>query len=242
MELFSNPEVWLSLLTLTALEIVLGIDNIIFLSIISARLPKSQQPLARKLGLAMALGGRIIFLCSITWVMQLKDPVFAIGAFDVSWRDVILFSGGLFLIYKATTEIHASIAGLEEDEKKVKKLSFTSAIIQISLLDVVFALDSMITAVGLSDVLWVMIAANVIAMLIMLFASEAVSAFINKYQTLKMLALSFLMMVGVALVADGLHFHIPRNYIYFSIAFSAMTEFLNITAHRKREKRSSRKD
>lgn len=241
METLLNPEVWISLLTLTALEVVLGIDNIIFLSIISARLPKREQPLARKIGLALALAGRIGFLFSITWVMQLKDPVMSVGTFDVSWRDIILFSGGLFLVYKATTEIHASIEGMEEDEKRVKTISFASAIAQIAVLDVVFALDSMITAVGLSDVLWVMIAANVVAMIIMLFASEAVSAFINKYQTLKMLALSFLMMVGVALVADGMHFHIPRNYIYFSIAFSAATEFLNITATRKREKKSSKK-
>ncbi len=241
METLLHPEIWISLLTLSALEIVLGIDNIIFLSIISARLPKSQQPRARKIGLTMALAGRIIFLSSITWVIQLKEPVLSVGTFDVSWRDIILFSGGLFLLYKATTEIHATVAGIEENEKKVKNLSFTTAILQIAVLDVVFALDSMITAVGLSDVLWVMIAANVIAMLIMVFASEAVSAFIEKYQSLKMLALSFLMMVGVALVADGLHFHIPRNYIYFSIAFSAATEFLNITAHRKKEKRNVNK-
>lgn len=237
----ASPEIWASLLTLTALEIVLGIDNIIFLSIISSRLPKTKQKLARKLGLSMALIGRIIFLSSITWVMKLKDPVFTLGAFEVSWRDVILFGGGLFLIYKATVEIHSSVEGLEEDEHRVKAISFGAALAQIAVLDVVFALDSMITAVGLSDQLWVMIAANIIAMIVMLFASESVSAFIDKHPTIKMLALSFLLMVGVALVADGLHFHIPRNYIYFSIAFSCATEFLNIVTQKKKEKRHKAK-
>lgn len=240
-DFLARPEIWASLLTLTALEIVLGIDNIIFLSIISSRLPKAKQKLARKLGLAMALIGRIIFLSSITWVMHLKEPVFVLGAFEVSWRDVILFGGGLFLIYKATVEIHSSVEGLEEDEHRVKAISFGAALAQIAVLDVVFALDSMITAVGLSDQLWIMIAANVIAMIVMLFASEGVSAFINKHPTIKMLALSFLLMVGVALVADGLHFHIPRNYIYFSIAFSCATEFLNIVTQKKKEKRHKAK-
>lgn len=241
-ETLASPEIWISLLTLTLLEIVLGIDNIIFLSIISARLPKAKQALARKIGLAMALGGRVLFLFSITWIMKLKDPVFMIGDFIVSWRDLILFSGGMFLIYKATGEIHATIEGYEEEENnRPKTIGFTSAILQIAVLDVVFALDSMITAVGLSDVLWVMICANVFAMFIMLFASEAVSTFINKYQTLKMLALSFLLMVGVALVADGFHFHIPRSYIYVSIAFSCATEALNILTHTKKEKRKQGK-
>lgn len=240
-DFLARPEIWASLLTLTALEIVLGIDNIIFLSIISSRLPKAKQKLARKLGLAMALIGRIIFLSSITWVMHLKEPVFVLGAFEVSWRDIILFGGGLFLIYKATVEIHASVEGRDEDEHRVKAISFGAALAQIAVLDVVFALDSMITAVGLSDLLWIMIAANVIAMMVMLFASEGVSAFIDKHPTIKMLALSFLLMVGVALVADGLHFHIPRNYIYFSIAFSCATEFLNIVTQKKKEKRRKAK-
>lgn len=236
-----SPEILVNLLTLTALEIVLGIDNVIFLSIISQRLPKNQQKLARKLGLAMALVGRIIFLLSITWVMQLKDPVFTFSGFEVSWRDIILFGGGLFLIYKATVEIHASVEGHEEADAGKKALSFGAALAQIAVLDVVFALDSMITAVGLSDVVWVMIAANVIAMVVMLFASEAVSAFIDKHPTIKMLALSFLLMVGVALVADGLHFHIPRNYLYFSIAFSCSVEFLNIITAKKKSKRKAQK-
>jgi predicted tellurium resistance membrane protein TerC len=238
-QLFTG-EALASLLTLTALEIVLGIDNIIFLSIISARLPKNRQHQARKIGLALALLGRITFLFSVTWIMKSQEPVFAWGGFEVSWRDIILFSGGLFLIYKATMEIHATIEGEEDEGHRAKNLSFATAITQIALLDVVFALDSMITAVGLSDFLAIMIAANVIAMFVMLFASEAVSGFIAKHPTLKMLALSFLLMVGVALVADGTHFHIPRNYIYFSLAFSTATEFLNILMHRKRKKRGKR--
>lgn len=236
-EMLMNPEIWASLITLTALEAVLGIDNIIFLSIITARLPKNRQAQARKIGLSLALIGRIVFLSSITWIIALKDPVFALGTFIVSWRDIILFGGGMFLIYKSTIEIRASVEGMESEEHKIEKISFPSAIAQIAVLDVVFALDSMITAVGLSDYLWIMITANVIAMILMVVAAAPMGDFINRHPTLKMLALSFLLMVGVALVADGLHFHIPRNYIYFSIAFSTATEFLNILAHKKREKR-----
>jgi predicted tellurium resistance membrane protein TerC len=241
MEQILTFEAFASLLTLTLLEIVLGIDNIIFLSIISSRLPKTRQGMARRIGLSLALLGRILFLSSITWMMRLTEPVLEIGGFEATWRDIILFLGGLFLIYKATVEIHASVEGTEEDEKKRKTTSFASAIIQIALLDVVFALDSMITAVGLSDILAIMIAANVIAMLVMLLAADPVNAFIEKHPSLKMLALSFLLMVGVALVADATHFHIPRNYIYFSLAFSCATEFLNILAHTKKEKRMGKK-
>lgn len=237
MEHLFSLEVIASLLTLTALEIVLGIDNIIFLSIISSRLPKHLQAKARKLGLFLALAGRIIFLSGVTWLMRMSEPVATFGSFQASWRDIIMLLGGLFLVYKATVEIHTTLEGDEEGEKSVKTLSFTSAIIQITLLDVVFALDSMITAVGLSDILSIMIAANVIAMFVMLFACDPVSNFIEKHPSLKMLALSFLLMVGVALIADGTHFHIPRNYIYFSLAFSATTEFLNIVAHKKKEKK-----
>lgn len=239
-EYFLNLEVWASLLTLTALEIVLGIDNIIFLSIISSRLPKNRQQTARRTGLFLALLGRIGFLFSVTWIMKTQEPLFTVDGFEVSWRDIILFSGGLFLIYKATTEIHETVEGLEEDGPRLKTISFASAIAQIAVLDVVFALDSMITAVGLSNLLGVMIIANVIAMFIMLFASEPVSAFIGKHLSLKILALSFLLMVGVALVADGTHFHIPRNYIYFALAFSCATEFLNLLARKNHEKRQRR--
>lgn len=237
-----HAEIWMSLATLTLLEVVLGIDNIIFLSIICARLPAHQQALGRRIGLALALLGRIAFLFSITWVIGLKEPIVSVKGFDLSWRDIILFGGGLFLLYKATVEIRANVLGFEEDEGNVKKVTFTSAIIQIAILDVVFALDSMITAVGMSDQLWVMIAANVIAMGIMLFASESVAAFIARYPTIKMLALSFLLLVGMALIADGLHFHIPRNYIYFAIAFSITTETLNILTAKKSEARRRQRE
>lgn len=236
-------QIWMSLLTLTLLEIVLGIDNIIFLSIICARLPKNKQQLGRRLGLAMALVGRIAFLFSLSWMVGLTSPITSIGTFELSWRDVILLLGGMFLMYKATTEIHASIAGQEEGERKVKYAGFAATIGQIAVIDVVFALDSMITAVGMTtsienhtSALGVMIAANVIAIIIMLYFSEKVSHFIERFPTVKMLALSFLMLVGVALVADGMHFHIPREYIYFAIAFSLATESLNLVVHSKKEK------
>lgn len=239
-ELFSG-EALASLLTLTAIEIVLGIDNIIFLALITSRLPKNRQHTARKIGLALALLGRIAFLSSVTWMMKTQETIFSVGTFDVTSRDIILFLGGMFLVYKSVTEIHSTVEGMEEDVKRRKDISFLSAIIQISLLDVVFALDSMITAVGLSDFLFVMIAANVIAMLIMLVASEPVSAFLDEHPSLKMLALSFLLMVGVALVADGIHFHIPRDYIYVALAFSTGNEFLNILAKKRREKKKGKK-
>lgn len=232
-------ETWLSLSTLTLLEIVLGIDNIIFLSIICARLPPHQQKLGRQLGLGMALVGRIIFLASLAWLTTLTNSIAAFGSFELSWRDVILLLGGLFLMYKATMEIHASIAGHDEDERKVKRASFGATILQIGIIDVVFALDSMITAVGMAEHLWVMVVANVVAIVIMLFFAEKVAAFIARFPTIKMLALSFLMLVGVALVADGMHFHIPRGYIYFAIAFSIATESLNLLVHAKMQKRKA---
>lgn len=233
----SNPSMWMSLLILTALEVVLGIDNIIFLAIASARLPKSQQKLARKIGLMLALAGRIIFLSSVTWITQMADPVAYFGDFELSWRDIIFLTGGAFLMYKATEEIHDVVEGREEEKVEAKHASFSRVIVQIGLLDVVFALDSMITAVGLSQHLWVMIGANAIAMFIMLFAADAVGKFIAKYPTVRMLALTFLMMVGFALLADGLHNPIPKNYIYAAIAFSSATEFLNVMTRRKAEKR-----
>lgn len=233
---------WLSLLILTVLEVVLGIDNIIFLAIASARLPKHRQALARKIGLGLALAGRIIFLFSITWIMKLEHPVASLGGFELSWRDIIFITGGGFLIYKATGEIHSAVEGHEEEKQGTRKhATFTRVIIQIALLDVVFALDSMITAVGLSQHLGVMITANVVAMFVMLFAADAVSRFIAQYPTVRMLALTFLMMVGLSLLADGLHKPIPREYIYAAIAFSSFTELLNIVTKRKAEKRKSPK-
>jgi predicted tellurium resistance membrane protein TerC len=236
-ELLSDPHVWASLLTLTALEIVLGIDNLIFLSIVSGRLPKHQQRLARQIGLALALLGRVALLFSLTWIIGLTQPIFSIGGFDVSWRDLVLIGGGAFLIVKGTMETHHMLEGHEEGAG-IGTVTFLSAVVQIIFLDVVFALDSIITAVGLSDHLPVMVAAVVIAMIVMLVAANPVGDFVNAHPTVKMLALSFLLLVGMALVADGLHFHIPRGYLYAAIAFSAGVEALNLLAARARKKRA----
>jgi len=236
-ELLSSPEVWISLATLTALEVVLGIDNIIFLSIVSARLPLHQQRLARQLGLGLALGGRLVLLLSISWIVGLTAPLFSLLDHEVSWRDLVLLLGGLFLIVKGTLEMHHMLEG-SHAESVVGTTTLAAAIGQIVVLDVVFSLDSVITAVGMVDDIPVMIAAVVIAMIVMLVASEPVSAFVQAHPTVKMLALSFLLLVGTALVADGLHFHVPRGYLYFAVAFSAGVEALNLWAAKVRKRRS----
>ncbi len=238
LELLVDPQAWASLLTLTALEIVLGIDNVIFLSIVSSRLPAHQQPSARRIGLGLALIMRIGLLMSISWIMSLTQPAFSILEHTVTWRDIVLGGGGLFLIVKGTMEMHAMAEG-HEDPAGGGTSSFASAIVQIVLLDIVFSLDSVITAVGMAQHLPVMIAAVVIAIIIMLLASGPVSAFVNRHPTVKMLALAFLLLVGVALVADALHFHIPRGYLYFAIAFSALVEGLNLLAAAARRRRSA---
>ena len=234
----TDPQIWARLLTLTALEVVLGIDNLIFISVITGRLPESQQARARRIGLAAALLMRIALLASIVWIIGLTAPVFTLFDFAVSWRDLILLGGGVFLIAKGTSEIHHTVEGGEEEDEGSRTTSFGAAIVQIMLLDIVFSLDSVITAVGMAQHLPVMIAAVVIAMAVMLLAAEPVSRFIAEHPTTKMLALSFLLLVGVALVADGLHFHIPRGYLYFAIAFSILVEVLNLMAarHRKRKR------
>ncbi len=234
----ANPEIWISLFTLTTLEIVLGIDNIVFISILSKDLPEHQQPLARKLGLLGALFTRILLLMSIAWIISLTTPIFTAYEQVVSWRDVILISGGLFLLVKGTREIHESVEGIEEVGKPSKTKTFMVVIVQIMLLDVIFSLDSVITAVGMVDEISVMIAAITIAMGIMLLAAEPLSKFISEHPTVKMLALSFLLLIGMALVADGLHFHIPRGYIYFSIAFAIGVEILNLMAANRRLKKA----
>jgi predicted tellurium resistance membrane protein TerC len=239
LDLLADPQVWMSLLTLTALEIVLGIDNLIFLSIVSGRLPLHQQRAARQIGLALALLGRLALLFSLTWIIGLTEPVLSIMGLDVSWRDIVLLVGGLFLIVKGTMETHHMLEG-HEQEAGVGTLTFGVAVAQIILLDIVFALDSIITAVGMTDLLPVMIIAVVIAMIIMLVAANPVGDFVNNHPTVKMLALTFLLLVGMALVADGLHFHIPRGYLYFAIAFSAAVEALNLLAARARKKRRLR--
>jgi len=240
MEFFTNPEAWISLLTLTLLEIVLGIDNIVFISILSGKLPADQQKKARQLGLGLAMITRVLLLLSLSWVMSLTSPLFNIGEWinldnkewleklAISGRDVILILGGLFLIYKSTHEIHLKLEGGEDEEGKVKVHSFAGVIVQILVLDIVFSLDSVITAIGMAEHVEVMIAAVVIAVLIMMVSANAISGFVNNHPTVKMLALSFLLLIGVSLLAEGLDQHIPKGYIYFAMAFSILVEMLNL--------------
>ncbi|MBT3322092.1 MAG: TerC family protein [Anaerolineae bacterium] len=230
MEWISNPSAWIALLTLTVLEIVLGIDNIIFISILSNKLPEDQQGKARQTGLVAALVMRIILLFSISWVVQLTNPIFSVLGLGISGRDLILLGGGLFLLWKATHEIHENLEGHYEDahEEKGKKVSFWNVIAQIAMLDVVFSLDSVITAVGMADDLAVMIIAVMIAIGIMLFAAAPLSEFVNNHPTVKILALSFLLLIGFSLIIEGLHQHIPKGYIYFAMGFSVFVEMLNL--------------
>ena len=235
-DLLTDPQAWASLLTLTLLEIVLGIDNVIFLSIVSGRLPEARQPRARMIGLGLAAAMRILLLFSITWIIGLTQPIFSVFAQEVSWRDVVLMGGGIFLLVKGTMEIHHMAEAAEEDARAAPA-SFAGVIAQIVLLDIVFSLDSVITAVGMTNLLPVMVAAVLISVAVMLLAAKPIGTFINRHPTVKMLALSFLLLVGVALIADGLHFHIPRGYLYFAIAFSAIVECLNLVAARARARR-----
>lgn len=239
MEWLSDPQLWISLLTLAALEIVLGIDNLVFLTILSDRLPEAQRPLARKLGLAFALITRLALLASLSWIVGLVDPVFTVWDHAVSWRDIILIGGGLFLLTKATHEIHGSLEGEEDDghggAAKAAAAGFVATIIQIGILDIVFSLDSVITAVGMVDQLEVMAAAVIIAVIVMLVAAGPLSAFVSAHPTVKMLALSFLLLVGMALIADGLGFHIPKGYLYFAMGFSVLVEALNLIARKRRK-------
>jgi len=230
----ADPQIWASLLALTALEIVLGIDNVIFVSIVSADLPGAQAARARRLGLSAALIMRIGLLAGIAWIAGLKAPIAEIFGFALSWRDALMLSGGMFLLWKSTKEIHNAVEGEDLQRRAGGAESFASVVAQIMVLDLVFSIDSVITAVGMARHLPVMIAAVVIAMAIMLFASGPVSAFIERHPTTKMLALNFLLLVGAALIADGMHFHIPRGYLYFAIAFSAGVEALNLIASRRR--------
>jgi predicted tellurium resistance membrane protein TerC len=239
MELLFSPEAWVSLLTLTVLEIVLGIDNIIFISIIVGKLPPPYNERARKLGLALALIFRILLLLSISWLMTLRDPVIAIGEFDLSWKDLILIAGGLFLIVKAVMHLHEEVDEVGETPPTLAAAGFSAAVGQIILIDIVFSLDSIITAVGLVEQVQIMIAAVIIAVGIMFVASGPVAAFINSHPTTKVLALAFLLMVGVALIADGLGFHIPRGYIYVSMAFAGGVEAFNIWVGGKKTKRAA---
>jgi predicted tellurium resistance membrane protein TerC len=238
-ELLTSPEAWAALLTLTALEIVLGIDNVIFLSVIVSRIPEPQATRARRIGLALALIFRIVLLSVLVWLIGLTAAVFTLHDKSFSWRDIILIAGGLFLIAKATHEIHGEVEGDKDGaEKKGGTSAFLLVIAQIIVIDVVFSLDSIITAIGMAQELAIMIAAVVIACFVMYASSGPVARFVAEHPTTKMLALAFLVLIGVALVADGFEFHIPRGYIYFAIAFSAAVEFFNVLAKRNRQKPS----
>ncbi|HEX7552034.1 MAG TPA: TerC family protein, partial [Geothrix sp.] len=221
MEWLSDPQAWLALVTLTALEIVLGIDNIIFISILTGKLPDRQRPKAQRIGLALAMVTRLMLLFSLTWIMRLTEPFFSILGHGVSGRDIILIVGGLFLLAKSTMEIHDKLEGEEHHASEGKAgASFKGIVIQIMFLDIIFSLDSVITAVGMASQLAVMATAVVLAVGVMMFFAGAVSAFVERHPTIKVLALSFLLLIGVSLIADGLSFHIPKGYIYFAMAFS----------------------
>lgn len=228
MELLTSPDAWIALLTLTVLEVVLGVDNVIFISILAGKLPAHQQDRARQVGLLLAMLTRILLLFSIAWIARLTTPLFDVFGRGVSGRDLILFSGGLFLIYKATREIHERLEGEEGHASARVAPTFAAVIAQIIALDIVFSLDSVITAVGMADDLAVMVTAVVIAVGIMFFSSAAIARFVNQHPTVKMLALSFLLLIGMSLVAEGFHQEIPKGYIYFAMGFSVFVEMLNL--------------
>jgi len=245
MEWIADPQIWIAFGTLTLLELVLGIDNVIFISILSGRVPKEQQAKARFIGLSLSLVMRVALLFSLTWVMGLTAGLFSAFGHEISGRDLILLIGGLFLIAKSTHEIHGSLEGMEEGAGAKPAANFTSAVIQITLLNLVFSLDSVITAVGMVNTkpaseggfgnagLWIMIAAVVVSIVAMIALAKSLGAFVERHPTVKMLALSFLLMIGSSLIAEGLEFHIPKGYIYFAMAFSVFVEMLNIRIRRK---------
>ncbi len=241
MEWIADPQIWISLLTLTALEIVLGIDNVIFIAILASKLPPEQQEKARKLGLTLALVTRILLLLSLTWIMGLTKPLFTVPIVDqaVSGRDLVLLLGGLFLIWKSVKEVHEKLEDADGHANPTKsKVTFNGVIIQILILDIVFSLDSVITAVGMADKIAVMVAAVIIALGVMLAFAGKISDFVNRHPTLKILALSFLILIGVALVAEGLHNKIPKGYIYFSMAFAFAVEMINLKMRAKGKKQA----
>ncbi len=233
MEWVADPQAWVAFLTLVALEIVLGIDNIIFISILSGKLPSEQQPRARFIGLGLALIIRVILLFSLSWVIGLTAPLFTVLSQSISGRDLILLAGGLFLLGKATFEIHESLEGEEGHASRSVKASFVSVIIQIIILDAVFSLDSVITAIGMVDEVWIMISAVVVAIAFMMFFAAPVGAFVAKHPTIKMLALSFLLLIGLTLIVEAFDVHIPKGYIYFAMGFSVFVELLNLRLRKK---------
>ena len=232
MEWLLDPEIWIALVTLTALEIVLGIDNVVFISILAGKLPPQQQPRARRLGLAAAMLTRIVLLASLAWMIRLTAPLFELFGHAFSGRDLLLITGGLFLLAKSTTEIHERLEGMEGRVTARVVPSFAGVIVQIMLLDIIFSLDSVITAVGMVNQLPVMIAAVVLAIAVMMWAADPISDFVHHHPTVKMLALSFLLLIGLSLLADGLGQHIPKGYIYFAMGFSVFVEMLNLRVRR----------
>lgn len=235
MEWVSTPEAWVALATLTILEIILGIDNIVFISVLVGRLPESVRQRARLIGLSLAMGMRILLLLVISWIMQLEQTLFAVLGNEISGRDLILIGGGLFLLAKATLEIHESVEGTEDHAHAAARVTLTGVLIQIALIDLVFSLDSVITAVGMADELAVMVLAIIIAVLVMMLAARAIGEFVDQHPTVKMLALSFLVLIGIALVAEGIDLHIPKGYIYFAMAFSVIVEMLNLKIRGRRK-------
>lgn len=236
MEFLLDINLWSAFLTLTVLEIILGIDNIIFLTLMVNRLPEKQRPVARQFGLLAAMGTRVLLLFSITWVAKLTAPWFSVLEHEVSGRDLVLLFGGLFLIYKAVVEIHASLEGDEgESAPNSKASSFAMVIAQIAVIDIIFSLDSVITAIGLADDVFVMVAAVMVAIGVMMFSAKSIGEFVEEHPTVKMLALAFLVMVGAVLVAEGLGHHMPKGYLYFAIAFSLAVEYLNLRMKKKHQ-------
>jgi predicted tellurium resistance membrane protein TerC len=234
MEWLGDPNAWIGLLTLTVLEIVLGIDNIIFISILAGKLPARDQKKARTLGLGLAMLTRILLLLSLSWIIGLTRPLFAIAGFEVTGRALILIGGGLFLLAKSTHEIHDQIEGEEEHEKLSVVPSFVAVLVQIALLDVIFSLDSVITAVGMVDQISVMVIAVILAIAVMMIFAGPISSFVHRHATIKMLALGFLLLIGVNLIAEGAGFHIPKGYIYFAMAFAVFVELLNLKIRRRK--------
>lgn len=237
MEIFAQPDTWVALLTLTFLEIILGIDNIIFISLVAGKVDEKDQKKARLGGLSLALIMRILLLLSITWIIGLTEPVLTVGDFELSWRDIILFAGGIFLLVKSTLEIHHKVEGQAEEQGKSLKshMSFSTAIIQIVLLDIVFSFDSILTAVGLTDQLILMIIAVIISIIIMMIFAKPVGDFVNTHPTIQILALSFLILIGVMLIVEAAHYHVPKGYIYFAVFFSLAIEMLNMRYRKKND-------
>jgi len=235
MDWLTNPEIWIALITLTVLELVLGVDNVIFISILASKLPTNQQARARTIGLALAMITRILLLLSLAWLAHLTAPLVTVWEYEISGRDIILLLGGLFLMAKSTHEIHDKLEGQEGAVSTRVVPTFGAVIVQIVLLDIVFSIDSVVTAIGMSPHVPVMVAAVMISVVTMMLFAGPISAFVERHPTVKMLALSFLLLIGVALIADGLHFHIPRGYIYFAMGFSVMVEMLNLRLRRSPE-------